>query len=269
VNAALGSRYAEYARTYLAIDALLSPRLDPQALASASSDYGAIVTQYESFNVGDGLIRAAYLHYKGEAQRLARDGYGARNTFCQLLNEMPVGMHSLAVAETIYQITGGAVAWYPLDEGVGAIARDIVCNGADGQVSGQPMPAWVAGLNGKAHSFGGSGSGHILVPHNVKLASIREAMTVAVWVKTSANASGTIIDKRNTDGSAGSYRLLLNDGRVEMQVFLNGAQGGVTGTTVIADDKWHHVAAVYDGSKSKCISTAIWMHQLKHRERLT
>jgi hypothetical protein len=246
--AAPASRYAEYARTYLAIDALLSPRLHPQALADARPDYGAIVAQYGSFDVGDGLIRAAYLHYKGEAQLLARDGLSARNTLCQLLNEMPVGMHSLIVARNFDQMTGGLVAWYLLDEGLGAVARNVVCNGTDGQLVGQPVPTWVAGLHGKALSFGGSGSGHILVPDNVKLASIREAMTVAVWVKTSANASGTIIDKRNADGSAGSYRLSLIDGHVEMQVFNNNEQAGVTGSTVIADDKWHHVAGVYDGA---------------------
>lgn len=70
--------------------------------------------------------------------------------------------------------------------------------------------------------------------------------TISAWVKKSAN-DRTIVSKRNA-GLTEGYDLSINSaGRAEMTWF-NGSTRTLTSSVAIPNNKWHHVAVIYNGT---------------------
>ncbi len=70
--------------------------------------------------------------------------------------------------------------------------------------------------------------------------------TISAWVKKSAN-NRTIVSKRNA-GLTEGYDLSINSaGRAEMTWF-NGSTRTLTSSVAIPNNKWHHVAVIYNGT---------------------
>ncbi|WP_299278068.1 choice-of-anchor D domain-containing protein [uncultured Psychroserpens sp.] len=74
--------------------------------------------------------------------------------------------------------------------------------------------------------------------------------TISAWIKRDAGDSGTksIISKRDAAFSTGYDFRILNDNRIQM-FWKNGSNQTLTTGAAIPDDEWHHVAAIYNGTR--------------------
>ncbi|MFL9460920.1 MULTISPECIES: LamG-like jellyroll fold domain-containing protein [Scytonema] len=75
--------------------------------------------------------------------------------------------------------------------------------------------------------------------------SITSAITIETWIKVDSFTKNwqAIVTKGDN-----SWRLHRNDTENTLNFYIEGV-GGVNSTTTVNDGQWHHVAAVYDGSK--------------------
>jgi len=161
---------------------------------------------------------------------------------------------------------GSLVAYYKLNDGVGADVADYSGNEYDGTLNGQTVDAetWVntaplAIEQRNVADMDGSTDG-ILVANSADFDGIATSMTVEAWVNfdRDTGANQTIAAKYGTSdarafslfaandtGDGNAFKLATNispDGT-------NGAAfGDLWGDTVLEADTWYHVAMTYDGS---------------------
>lgn len=134
----------------------------------------------------------------------------------------------------------GPVGWWRFDEGSGTVVTDSSGNAAGGTVDGA---AWVAGVQGGALRFDGSGDA-VSVSGD---ASLRlSGFTLSAWLNTTAAGPGTILATEAGPGGDG-YRLeIVDDGSRQLRGSVCGdAAGAVSAvftTAAAADGAWHHVA---------------------------
>jgi hypothetical protein len=139
-------------------------------------------------------------------------------------------------------------AWWTFDETSGPSAADIAALANNGTHTNGPTPG--AGRVAGALGFDGTND-YVSTPTHSELLFGRGSLTIDAWIKTS-NANGTqpIVDKRvqNSNGKAQGYTLFLQNGRLAFQL-ANGTRtpGGFfnyfSTNHVVADGRWHHVAA--------------------------
>lgn len=151
----------------------------------------------------------------------------------------------------------GLAAFYPLDENTGTTTYDTSANANNGSlISG---PTWTTGKIGSGISLDGSVGQRVSAPDSASLPS-GNALTVSVWAKQSAAAGNVGLvshwDYSGAQPVSGSWALQLTPGGTGVRFFV--AEGpsdpgnnhadtsGGTWTT----GTWHHVTAVFDGSKS-------------------
>jgi hypothetical protein len=146
----------------------------------------------------------------------------------------------------VLSIAGNAsadlVAHWTFDEGSGTIAYDVV-GGNDGTLEGDPQ--WVAGKNGGALEFDGSGDyvdcgsdAAFQIPVNI---------TVMSWIKVD------VFDK--------TWQAIITTSDSSWRLHRSGSSNNIawgtsgltpldlTGTTDVSTGDWFHVAGVYDGSQ--------------------
>lgn len=73
--------------------------------------------------------------------------------------------------------------------------------------------------------------------------------TISAWIKRD-NTNSSIISKRDAGYTQGYDFKITNSQRLELS-WENGSTQSITGATLIPDNVWHHVAAIYDGSRVK------------------
>jgi len=223
----------------------------------------------------------------GSAQVAAdiRIGFGFHANCYPVLSENAYALLGAAVdyalgqtgpPEPVKPSAEGLVAHWPLDEGAGNTAADIV-GGHDGTLKGGV--AWAgegSPVNGDALSFDGYSDGvhHATDPGTINWVSVDPfdvvgpGITLAAWIRPDGFDIGDarIITKQKswssidiwwmlstyTDGTALRMRLKTDDG------------GGDGGTTTMFSDTgyleagvWSHVAATYDGSKMRLYHNAV------------
>ena len=73
--------------------------------------------------------------------------------------------------------------------------------------------------------------------------------TISAWIKRDPTDSGikSILSKRNTSYSQGFDLRVLGNRRIQLG-WKNGSNQVLNAPTLVPDDEWHHVAAIYDGS---------------------
>jgi hypothetical protein len=143
---------------------------------------------------------------------------------------------------------GGLVGWWKFDEGAGQRAADASGHGLDGTLVGGP--AWVEGVTGKALELDGADD-YVDLGNDPRFA-ITGPITICAWIKVRA------FDKEwqalVTKGDS-SWRLQRNWGQNTLEFACTGVPvpgtllGSLFGTVNVNDGRWHHVAAVYDGSR--------------------
>ena len=133
------------------------------------------------------------------------------------------------------------------DQGAGKVAQDSSDNGIDGELKGGVK--WVNGKFGKALLFPGIDQNFVEVPHDASLNLTSFSFTLWLKIEATGNYQATFIKTAN--GLLENYSGYIYAGR---KVFWTRfTSGGNTkwgfqkfGTTIITDDKWHHLAGTYD-----------------------
>jgi len=143
------------------------------------------------------------------------------------------------------------IGHWKFDEGTGTTATDSSGNGNDGTIT---SPSWTSGVHGGAIQFNGS-STVVNFGEGPSLDGTVD-FTVAAWIKTTATATGVIIQQRDADSNGwyGQYQLRMNgDGTLSFYVYnaWNGYQFNFKTTQTVNDGLWHHVAAVRDGTEGR------------------
>ena len=99
---------------------------------------------------------------------------------------------------------------------------------------------WVTGHNSYALKFDGIDD-YVMAAYSYKGITGSSPRTCAAWVKTST--TGTIIGWGPRGLGARWIAVLDSDGYLRIEV----GGGAIVGSTVVADGRWHHVAATSDG----------------------
>ncbi len=147
------------------------------------------------------------------------------------------------ISFTVADLRTGLVGYWSMDQESGNQVRDQSDSGHDGQLVGGPI--WSEGHSGNALLFDGRQS-HVSVEPAAGLNKLNQ-LTLSGWVKLApASCPCSIFDKSESeyDGfgmsvdASGRVRVTLND------TFL-------TSNRLVADGRWRHLVAVYDGQDLK------------------
>jgi rhamnogalacturonyl hydrolase YesR len=131
-------------------------------------------------------------------------------------------------------------AYWPME----GTFQDVTENGYDAAPGGTPV--FDAGKSGQAVYLDGAS---YLACQNSTALTLQQGGSISAWVKSGglSSAWASVVTK-----GIGSWRLIRNNLSAAMSFHFNIAGGGeyqANGTTPILDNQWHHLAAVYDGSR--------------------
>lgn len=162
-------------------------------------------------------------------------------------NAEPIGAANLEYeAVTPDPALNGLVSWWRMNEGSGTVAADVLATANDGTLN---APAWTTGKQGGALVFDGNDR---VTCSNRGALDGSTPFSVTAWVKVNsgANADAVVVQQRAANGYNGQYQVKVTAaGKAGFYVYGNSAeQFNFAGATSINDGKWHHVAAVRDGS---------------------
>jgi len=133
------------------------------------------------------------------------------------------------------------IAYWSMDEFSSNVVKDDSVNNNIGTVKNKVTSD--SGKWGKSLKFDGNG-GYVEVGNNDSL-NLTSSVSIEAWVKISTDTgkAQTIVSKAN------DYKLIIRDnGLIDFWI---GDLSVVYGTSDLADDKWHHVVATYDGTTAK------------------
>jgi tetratricopeptide (TPR) repeat protein len=138
----------------------------------------------------------------------------------------------------------GVVAYWGFDDRDLHVAREER-GGKDGEILGNPK--WVTGRIGRALELDGSGD-YVRIKHD-PVFDLRDAITIAAWVKTRRlkTTFATLVSKGD-----GTWRI-SRDGDGNTLHFAANKDGNlwvVRGNTNVNDGRWHHIAAAFDGAEA-------------------
>jgi hypothetical protein len=164
--------------------------------------------------------------------------------FTLMLLSMFIVMPHVSIAEITEEDIGGL--WL-FDEGSGKTVSDSSGNGNDGEIVGELE--WVDGKFGKALQYPGESMNLVMLPNSDSL-NPTSGITIMAWgwlVEGTGNNRRFL--QKSTAGSDNQYRLLLEWGNFRFDPG-PGVSPQALDTPVFAEEEWHHVAGVYDGSES-------------------
>jgi len=150
----------------------------------------------------------------------------------------------------------GLLAWWKLDEGSGTLAADAIGT-ADAMFQhgiSTNTPTWVGGHNGTAFGFVGDAD-FLLAGPAAALANV-PALTVTAWIlpgSIAATGAPQCIVAKDDDTTAGWTFGISDDasGDVSFEiVYPPSRQSRVSIGAQVANGRWSHVAATWDGSTS-------------------
>ena len=146
----------------------------------------------------------------------------------------------------------GLVSAWLFDENSGNVVKDVV-SGNDGNIKGKL--SWFSyGKFGSALKFSGNSDSYVHIPHNDVFNA--DPYTFVAWVKLKS-ASWQYIVWRNGDVWPEPKEIrhldiwIHEDGFPVFMWTAGKEKGQIDGKTIITDDKWHHIAKVYDGNNVK------------------
>ena len=224
------------------VEAQLTVHTDEDAVCKYSETPGQDFGSLHSLESSDGLVHTLAVSSlaDGDIREFfvrCTDAFGNTN-----VDELAL---RLGVGDTTLE--SGQLLFLPFDSGAGCTAYDLAAFALDGMLAPacpENAPVWSDGILLGALSFAG-GFQEVQVAHTSHFDSLPH-ITISAWVKH-APTTGTyvaIIDKR--DAGADGFDLFFEP---SSRLFARFNTATATGTQVVADGAWHHVAAVYDGSE--------------------
>lgn len=144
------------------------------------------------------------------------------------------------------------VAIWLFEEGAGKIAKDASGNGHDGNFKGSPK--WVKAKFGTGLELPGDAGGYVVVDSTKKLEL--ETLSIEAWVKVEESTGKWqgMVCKQQAGCTNRNYGIWVHVDKsvLHAQIGANGACAfSIDGTTVITDNKWHHLAFTYDGKMGR------------------
>ncbi|MBM3238437.1 LamG domain-containing protein [Candidatus Poribacteria bacterium] len=131
-----------------------------------------------------------------------------------------------------------------LDEGKGDTVKDASGNGHDGKFVGKI--GWTDGKFEKALEFTGVGGNRVEIPHDNSL-TLAE-WTITAWTKQKPTGAWAVVLVKDPANGIQNYALDMNEqGLVFSEVTAGGNWSDCGSTTKVTDEKWHFLAASYDG----------------------
>ena len=201
--------------------------------ASLQSDGGLITVNGNWTNNGTFIPSTGTVVFKGTAVTI---GGASATTFNNL---------------TINLVNQGPVGYWKFDEGAGTTATDASGNGNTGTLLNGPTystdrPAPISFINPNSLSFDGADD-YVQVANEANFDL--NQLSVAIWIKVNAfdKQYQAIITKGDS-----AWRLHRNNNTNNLAFGTSGlttGDGDLQGTVNVNDGQWHHVAAVYDGTK--------------------
>ena len=144
------------------------------------------------------------------------------------------------------------VAVWLFEDGNGRIVRDASGNGHDGNFKGNPK--WVKAKFGTGLEFPGDAGGYVVVDSTKKLEL--ETLSIEMWVKVKESTGKWqgIVCKQQAGCTNRNYGVWVQIDKsvLHAQIGANGACAfSIDGTSVITDNRWHHLAFTYDGKMGR------------------
>jgi len=140
------------------------------------------------------------------------------------------------------------IAHYMLDENSGTTASDDV-NGYDGTlIDMNPASDWVAGKIGNALSFDGVND-LVEIPHNNDF-DLSQGFTICGWFKMRPQDKQdyrTIVAKSISPSNRNWWICVRQNGTIWWKASYGGTELSINPNGNVANNNWHHFAAVYDG----------------------
>ena len=162
--------------------------------------------------------------------------------FCFLL-----GMFSVLTYAAVDEDT---VAIWLFDEGSGETVKDSSGKGHDGNFVGDIN--WVKGKWGNALDFSGEEVAYVEIPHADDLSLMEWSIEAWLNIRSLTLSWHCPFAKETADPAARNYALYIQGdgiGIAHGSISVGNAMGHATfGGINIADGKWHHIAATYDGN---------------------
>jgi len=134
-------------------------------------------------------------------------------------------------------------AWL-FDDEMRGVAKDLTPNGNDARVHGSGV-GQAPGKFGKAVRLPGSRGNYLEAPHKARQSLSQ--FTVAAWIKIrNYGARYQVILHKQNKKSQRNYSLIVETelGAPYLDIY---PVRGAGGRTKVTDDRWHHLAATYDG----------------------
>ena len=144
-------------------------------------------------------------------------------------------------------IMDGLVASWPLNDAMGPIARDSY-GVHDGILTNMSEYAWIPGDSDNGLFF--DGSDYVNIPSLTGVAGNNSRSCVA-WIKTSQTANGDIIGWGNPSTNQ-NFSVCVRNNVLNIRV----GSGLISGSTIINDNQWHHVAATWETGGDNTLSNA-------------
>jgi hypothetical protein len=139
------------------------------------------------------------------------------------------------------------IGHWMFDESTSTNALDSTTNNHHGVLIGSPLPSWTSGVFSNALSFDGV-QNEVAVPSSANL-SPPNALTVSAWVRPVSTNGDFTVAKWATNDLSGSYLLWASPTNAALELFLNGTNRTLTGTTYLSISNWHHLAGVFNSTQ--------------------
>ena len=165
---------------------------------------------------------------------------------------IPSVMIFIGVVRVDAAVDKNTIAVWLFEEGAGKTVKDASGNGHDGKFAGSPK--WVKAKFGTGLEFPGDAGGYVVVDSTKKLEL--ETLSIEAWVKVEEGTGKWqgMVCKQQAGCTNRNYGIWVHVDKSVLHAQI-GANGGcafsIDGTSVITDNKWHHLAFTYDGKMGR------------------
>ena len=196
------------------------------------------------------FIQAPTRKQQAELKEMDAKIAAAEDEFSKLASERRQARHSweeaiAGSAAADWSLRDGLEAHYPLDGNLfGVTPRSGGANATliDG------LPNFVDGVIGAAASFDGK---VFIDAGNVADYDFYDKFTLSAWILPAAPDGAIVTRTKELATEIAGYGIYLKDGKLQLNLIVRLLDDGISVETIgrLELHKWHHIAAIYDGSR--------------------